>query len=139
MIYHVNKTRDKSHDSLLMVQKRHLRNAAFIHTKNTLFFNQLIYFNWRIITLQYYECFCHISTWIGHRYMCVPTSSWNPSHLLPHLIPPGCSRAPALGALLHASNSPWSSILHMVMYMLQCYSFKSSHPRLLPPSPKVCS
>ena len=27
----------------------------------------------------------------------------------------------------------------MVIHMFQCYSFKSSHPHLLPQSPKVCS
>ena len=45
-----------------------------------------------------------------------------PSHLPPQAIPLGCPRAPALGALLHASDLQWSSILHilyMVMYMLQ--------------------
>ena len=31
-----------------------------------------------------------------------------------------------LSALLHASNLHWSSILHMVVYMFQCYSLKSS-------------
>ena len=34
-----------------------------------------------------------------------------------------------------ASNLHWSSILHMVIYIFQCYSFKSSHPRLLPQNP----
>ena len=29
-------------------------------------------------------------------------------------------RAPALGALLHASNLHWSSISHKVIYMFQC-------------------
>ena len=62
-----------------------------------------------------------------------------PSHLSPHPIPLGCPRAPALRALLHALNLHWASILHMVMYMFQCYSLKSSHPLLLPLSPKVCS
>ena len=62
-----------------------------------------------------------------------------PSLLPPHPIPLGCPRALALGALLHASNLHWSSILHMVIYMFQCYSLKSSHPHLLPLSPKVCS
>ena len=32
-------------------------------------------------------------------------------------IPLGCTRAPALGALLHASNLHWSTILHIVIYM----------------------
>ena len=30
-----------------------------------------IYFNWRIITLQNCDGFCHTSVWIGHRYTCV--------------------------------------------------------------------
>ena len=54
-------------------------------------------------------------------------------------IPLGCLRAPALSALLHSSNLNWPSILHMVIYIFQCYSLKSSHPLLLPHSPKVCS
>ena len=48
------------------------------------------------------------------------------SHLPPHPIPLGCPSAPALSALFHASNLHWSSILHMVVYMFQCYSLKSS-------------
>ena len=55
---------------------------------------------------------------------------------------PMCSlqpRAPTLGTLLHASSLHWSFILHMVIYMFQCCSLKSSHPCILPHSPKVCS
>ena len=55
-----------------------------------------------------------------------------PSHLPPHPIPLGCPSAPALNALLHASNLHWSSVSHMVIYMFQGYSLKSSHPSLLP-------
>ena len=36
--------------------------------KKKLFIN----FNWRIITLQNCDGFCHTSVWIGHRYTCVP-------------------------------------------------------------------
>ena len=61
------------------------------------------------------------------------------SHLPPHSIPLGCPRAPALSALLHALNLHWSSILHMVILTLQCYSLKSSHPCFLPHSAKVYS
>ena len=61
-----------------------------------------------------------------------------PSHLPPYLIPLGCSRAPALSALLHALKLLWSSVLHKIIYMFQCYSLKSSQPHL-PQSPKVCS
>ena len=59
------------------------------------------------------------------------------SHFPPHPIPLACLRAPALGSLLHALNWHWSSVLYMVMYMFQCYTLKSSHPCLLPLSPKV--
>ena len=53
-------------------------------------------------------------------HMCVP--SWIPPPLLPRSIPLGCSRPPALGALLHASNLHWSSILHMLMYISMLFS-----------------
>ena len=65
-------------------------------------------------------------------YMCLPIPN-------PPPIPQGCPSAPALSALLYASNLDWSSISHMVIHVFQCYSLKSSHPRLLPQSPKVCS
>ena len=71
-------------------------------------------------------------------YMCPPHSE-RPSHLPPHLTPLGRPRAPALGALLHAPDLLCLSILQMVIYMFQCYFLKSSHPRLLPLSLKVCS
>ena len=61
------------------------------------------------------------------------------SHFPSHPIPLDCPRAPALSTLLHASNLPWSFILHTVIYMFQWYPLKSSHPCLLPQSPKVCS
>ena len=53
------------------------------------------------------------------------------SYLSPYPLPLGCPRAPALGALLHALNSYWSSILRMVMYMFQYHSLKSSHNLLI--------
>ena len=62
-----------------------------------------------------------------------------PSHHPPYPIPLGYPGAPALGALLHALNLHWSSVLHMVIYMFQCYSLKLCQPYLLPQSPEVCS
>ena len=50
------------------------------------------------------------------------------SHLPPHPIPLGCSRAPVLSALLHAWNLHWSSILHMVIHM--SHTVLSNHPTL---------
>ena len=59
--------------------------SYFIHSGlYLLIFFKLIYFNWRLITLQYCSGFCHTLTWISHGYTCVPhpetppTSS--PSH-----------------------------------------------------------
>ena len=98
------------------------------------------FFKWRIITLQY----CGVFFFLPYMDMNQPQGHVCPhpecpSHLPPHPTPPGCPRALALSALLHASNSHWSSISHMIIYMFQCYSLKSSHPSLHPQSPKVCS
>ena len=72
-----------------------------------------------IITLQYWDGFLsYINMNWPEVYMCPPIL--NPLPL--HPIPLGWPSALALGALLHASNLHWSSILHMVIYMFQCYS-----------------
>ena len=91
----------------------------------------LIYLNWRLSTLQYCGGFLYALTWIS------PGGTRGP--ILNHPSPQGCPSAPALSALFHASNLDCSCLSHMVISMLQCYSLKSSHPRLLPRSPKVCS
>ena len=44
--------------------------------------------------------------------------------------PPGSS----VHGILQARILEWRSISHMIIYMFQCYSLKSSHPRLLPQS-----
>ena len=101
-------------------------------------FKKFIYFNWRLITLQYCSGFCHTLTWISHGCTCVPHPESRSLHP-PHPIPQGHPSAPALSALSHASNLDWRSVSHMIIYMFQCYSFKSSHPCLLPQSPKDSS
>ena len=104
----------------------------------SLFFYLFIYFNWRLITLQYCAGFCHTFTWSSHGCTCVPHP--DPLSLLPpHHIPQGHLSAAALSTLPHVSNLHWRSISHVIIYMFQCYSLKSSHPRLLPQSPTVCS
>ena len=97
------------------------------------------FFNWRITTLQYCDGFCHTSIWIGHGDTCVSPHPEPPSHLPPHPMAPDGHRAWVLGALRHASNSHRLSVLQMVACMFQGYSLTSSHPRLLPLSPRVCS
>ena len=67
----------------------------------------------------------------------VSPPSQTPLHRLPYPIHLCCPKAPVLGTLLHALNLYWSSVLHMVMYVFQCYSLKSPHP-LLTLSLKVC-
>ena len=103
-----------------------------------LFFYQFIYFNWRLITLQYCGDFCDTFARISHRHTCVLHPEPR-SDLPPHRIPLGCPNTPAISVLLHALNLDRSSTSHVVIYMFQCCSLKSSHPRLLPQSPKVCS
>ena len=44
------------------------------------------YFNWRLITLQYYSSFCHTLTWISHGCTCVP-------RLEPPFLPPSPSHS----------------------------------------------
>ena len=77
-------------------------------------------------------------TWICHGCSCVPHPE-PPSHLPPHPIPLGHPSASTPSTLSHASNLDWQSISLMIIYMFQCYSPKSSHPRPLPQSPKDCS
>ena len=69
--------------------------------------------------------------------MCSP--SWNSLPPPSLYYPSGHPSAPALSTLSHASNLDWWSVSHMIIYMFQCYSLKSSHPHPLPQSPKDCS
>ena len=69
-------------------------------------------------------------------YMC---SHPEPSSLLPpHTIPLGRPIAPAPSIQYRASNLDWRLISYMILYIFQCHSPKSSHPRPLPQSPKDC-
>ena len=102
------------------------------------FLKKYIYFifNWRVIALQYYDGFCHTSTWVGHQY--ISPLSW--TSLLPPS-PPQPSRLSQSTSLgFHASYGklPWLSILHIVTNIFQCYSLKSSH-LLLSPLSKILS
>ena len=104
--------------------------------KRVVFFFNLFYFNWRLITLQYCSGFCHTLIWISHGCTCIPHPE-RPSHLPPHSTPQGHPSAPALSTFSHASNLDWRSVSHMIIYMFQCYSLKSSHPHLLPESKRL--
>ena len=80
--------------------------------------------------------FCHTLPWISHGCTYVPHPE-HPSHLPPHPIPLGHPSAPAPSTLSHASNLDWRSISHMIIYMFQCHSSKSTHPCPLPESKRL--
>ena len=104
-----------------------------------LFFLIYIYFNWRLITLQYCSGFAiyqHESTMGVHVF---PILNPPPTSLPPYTIPLGHPSALAPSTLSHATNLDWWFVSHMIIYMFQCDSPKSSHPRPLPQSPKDCS
>ena len=97
-----------------------------------LFLFLIIYFNWRLITLQYCGSIhwhesakdVHVSPFPK------PLPLPSPSH------PSGLSQCTGFECPASSLNLDWSSISHTVIYMFQCYFLKSSHPRFLPQSPK---
>ena len=104
--------------------------------EDILFFKKykFIYFNWRLITLQYCIGFAihqHVSATGIHVFPIL--------NLPPYPILLDHPSASALSTLSHASNLDWQSVSHIIIYMFQCYSLKSSHPHLLPQSTKDCS
>ena len=118
------------HLSSLILEDFHMRRIICI---NVPFLYKFIHFNWRLITLQYCSGFAI------HWY-----ESATGIHVFPilkplpppsHPIPLGHPSAPAPSTLSHASNLDWQFISHMIIYMFQCHSPKSSHPRP-PPEPK---
>ena len=99
---------------------------------------KFIYFNWRLITLQYCIGFAihqHESAMVVHVFPILNP----PAHLPPHTISQGHPSASALSILYHASNLDRWFISYMIMYTFQCHSPKSSHSRSLLQSPKDCS
>ena len=103
-----------------------------------IFFNKFIYFNWRLITLQYCIGFAihhHESATGIHVFLFLnPTSN-----LPPRTHPLGHPSAPAPSIQYQASNLDWRFVSYMILYMFKCHSPKSSHPLPLPQSPKDCS
>ena len=70
-------------------------------------------------------------------YMCSPSQSPLPPPSPCH--PSGSSQCTSPEHLSHASNLGWWSVSPLIVYLFQCCSLRTSHPRLLPQSPKVCS
>ena len=70
-------------------------------------------------------------------YMCSPSRSPLPPSSPPD--PSGSSQCTRPEHLSHASNLAWRSVSPQIIYMFRCCSLKTSHPRLLPQSPKFYS
>ena len=102
----------------------------------TSFFFSVLFIYLFYFTIFYW--FCHTLTWIHHGCTCVPHPE-TPSHLPPHPVPLGHPSSPDPNTLYHECNPDWRFVSHMLIYMFQCHSPISSHPRPLPQSPKVCS
>ena len=101
----------------------------YIQPRETSFFSWqvctcfLIYSNWRITTLQYCDGFAIHQHEMATGIYVSPSSCTPPPHL-PHRIPMGCPRAPALSALLHASNLHWSPLLHIKRRWAWCMGWE---------------
>ena len=108
-----------------------LKNWCFwtVVLEKTFFIIYLFWLEANYFTILYW--FCHKSTCICHRCTRVPHPE-PPSHRPPHTIPLGHPSAPALSILYHASNLDWRFVSHMILYMFQCHSPKSSQPLHLP-------
>ena len=78
------------------------------------------------------NCFTIVSVFAIHQHESAigiympPVTAEPPSHLPLHPNSASYNRAPDLSSLSHTANSHWLSILHMVMYMFQCYSINST-------------
>ena len=97
----------------------------------------LIYFNWKLITLQFCGCFCHTLTWISHGCTCVPLSQ-TPQQ-------PSCPSHPSGLSQCTSYECPVSCIeLGLVIYFTYCNIYVSmlfsqiTPPLPSPTSPKVC-
>ena len=92
------------------------------------FFSFLVYFNWRLITLQYCSGFCHAFTWISHVYMCPP--SWTP-------FPPPSPSHPSGSSQCTSPKHPVSCIEPGLAIHFTCDNLHVSVPfsHIIPPSP----
>ena len=104
------------------------------YMKSFFFFCSFIFISWRLITLKYCSVFLPYidmnQPWI---YMCSPSQFPLPPPSPSH--PSGSSQC-TIQHPSHASNLGWWSASPLIVYLFQCYSLRTSHPRLLPQSPK---
>ena len=104
-----------------------------------IFFNLFILIgSWLLNNIVVVLPYIHVKqVWV---YMCLP--SWTPLPPLSPSHPSGssqCTRPEDTVSCMEPGLQSLRSVSRMVIYMFQCHSLKSSHPRLFPQSPKVCS
>ena len=76
---------------------------------------------------------------INQPWVCMCPPSWTPLPPPSPSHPSGSLQCTGPEDPSHTSNLDWWSVSHMIIYMFQCCCLKSSHPCLLPQSPKFCS
>ena len=112
------------------------RASMLPNPTGTFFLLIYLFFSWRITALHNSVGFCQTSSWISHRYTYVP-SLLNLPFSSPHH-PSRLSQSTSFVSLYHMANFPCLSALHMIIYVFQCYSLKSSLFLFPPLCPKVC-
>ena len=86
--------------------------------------------NCRIICFTLLCGFCHITVWISHKYVYIPSLLNHPLTFPLHSTPLGCHRAPGWALCTLTATSHW-----LTWQPCQSYAFNSSH-LLLPLCPK---
>ena len=87
--------------------------AATDNYNGLFFFFPFIFISWRLITLQYFNGFCHTLTWISHGFTCVP-----------HPIPPPTSLSiPSLWVIL--VHQPWALVSCIQPGLAICFTLDS--------------
>ena len=108
----------------------------FYELSHFLFLYKFIYFNWRLITLQYCIGFAihqHESTTGVHVFPILNPSPTSLPVWSLWVIP---VHQPQASSIMHRT---WTGDLFLILYMFQCHPPKSSCPLPLPQSPKHCS
>ena len=89
-------------------------------------FTKNVSFNWRKIALQYCIGFCCTTMQMNHNYTYITSILSLPP--LPHPSPSRSSQSARLGSLCYIATSYQLFILHMIVYICQCYFIHQSHP-----------